>query len=121
MSKVILVVEDSPSFRIVVKNALEKAGYGVILAQDGLDACQQLDGRKISLIVCDINMPRMDGLSFVKHVKTTSYKFTPVLMLTTEAQPEIKRIGRDLGVRGWITKPFQPSVLVSAAEKLCSA
>lgn len=118
MPKTILVVEDSGSFRQVVTNALEKVGYEVIQAQDGVDACSKLDGRKIGLIVCDINMPRMDGLTFVQHVKTTDYKFTPILMLTTEGQQATKDKGRALGVRGWIIKPFQPSVLVQAVEKL---
>lgn len=120
MSKTVLVVEDSTSFRLVVKASLEKAGYDVVDAGDGREACAKLDGRKIDLIVTDINMPHMDGFAFIAHVKTTDYKFVPILVLTTEGQRETKEQGRALGVRGWIVKPFQPSALVDAVHKLCS-
>ncbi|MCV2354732.1 response regulator [Paucibacter sp. B2R-40] len=119
MSKTILVVDDSGSFRTVVKLALMKAGYTVIEAVDGKDACTKLDG-KINLIVCDVNMPNMDGLEFLRHVKTiAAYKFTPVIMLTTESQEAKKAEGRAAGAKAWITKPFQPSQLVDAVNKLC--
>ena len=119
MSKTVLVIDDSGSFRTVVRMALQKAGYEVIEAGDGQDAVGKLDGRKINCMVCDVNMPRMDGITFVKHVKTTSYKFTPVIMLTTESQEGKKAEGRAAGARAWITKPFQPSQLVDAVNKLC--
>lgn len=114
-------MEDSSSFRQVVAGSLEKVGYEIIQAVDGVDALEKLDGRKIGLIVCDINMPRMDGLAFVERVKATNYKFTPILMLTTEGQQATKDKGRSLGVRGWIIKPFQPAALVQAVEKLYQA
>jgi two-component system, chemotaxis family, chemotaxis protein CheY len=121
MSKSIMVVDDSGSFRTVVKLALQKAGYEVVEAVDGKDASDKLDGRKLNLIVCDVNMPNMDGLSFLKHVKTTAaYKFTPVIMLTTESQEAKKAEGRAAGARAWITKPFQPSQLVDAVNRLCA-
>ena len=119
MSKTVLVIDDSGSFRTVVRMALQKAGYEVVEAGDGQEAVAKLDGRKISCMVCDVNMPRMDGITFVKHVKTTSYKFTPVIMLTTESQDAKKAEGRAAGARAWITKPFQPSQLVDAVNKLC--
>jgi two-component system chemotaxis response regulator CheY len=120
MSKVIMVVEDSGSFRMVVKLALQKAGYTVIEAVDGKDAVSKLTGQKINLIVCDVNMPQMDGLSFLRHLKTTAdYKFTPVIMLTTESQESKKAEGKAAGARAWITKPFQPSQLVDAVNRLC--
>jgi two-component system, chemotaxis family, chemotaxis protein CheY len=121
MSKSIMVVDDSGSFRTVVKLALQKAGYEVVEAVDGKDASGKLDGRKLNLIVCDVNMPNMDGLTFLKHVKTTAaYKFTPVIMLTTESQEAKKAEGRAAGARAWITKPFQPSQLVDAVNRLCA-
>ena len=120
MSKTILVVDDSGSFRTVVKLALQKAGYAVVEAVDGEDAKTKLDGQKLACIVCDVNMPRLDGISFVKHVKTTAYKFTPVIMLTTESQEAKKAEGKAAGARAWITKPFQPSQLVDAVGKLCA-
>ncbi|MCB1994942.1 response regulator [Rubrivivax albus] len=120
MSKTVMIVDDSGSFRTVVKLALQKAGYQTVEAVDGKDAVGKLDGRKLNLIVCDVNMPNMDGLSFLKHLKTTGgYKFTPVIMLTTESQEAKKAEGRAAGARAWITKPFQPSQLVDAVNRLC--
>lgn len=119
--KTILVVDDSGSFRTVVKLALQKAGYAVIEAGDGQAALSKLEGgTKVHLIVCDVNMPIMDGLTFLKQVKTlAAYKFTPVIMLTTESQESKKAEGRAAGAKAWITKPFQPSQLVDAVNRLC--
>ena len=119
--KTILVVDDSGSFRTVVKLALQKAGYAVIEAGDGQAALGKLEGgTKVHLIVCDVNMPIMDGLTFLKQVKTmAAYKFTPVIMLTTESQEAKKAEGRAAGAKAWITKPFQPSQLVDAVNRLC--
>ncbi len=120
MSKTVMIVDDSGSFRTVVRLALQKAGYTVVEAVDGKDAVGKLNGQKLNLIVCDVNMPNMDGLSFLRHVKTTgAYKFTPVIMLTTETQESKKAEGRAAGAKAWITKPFQPSMLVEAVAKLC--
>jgi two-component system, chemotaxis family, chemotaxis protein CheY len=121
MSKTVMVIDDSGSFRTVVKLALQKAGYTVVEAGDGKEALAKLDGNlKVNLIVCDVNMPNMDGLTFLKTVKTVAaYKFTPVIMLTTESQEAKKAEGRAAGAKAWITKPFQPSQLVDAVNKLC--
>jgi two-component system chemotaxis response regulator CheY len=120
MSKTILVVDDSGSFRTVVKLALQKAGYKVVEAVDGQDAADKLGSTKPNLIVCDVNMPRMDGLTFARHVKASPlHKFIPMIMLTTESQDSKKDEGKAAGVRAWITKPFQPSVLVDAVNRLC--
>ena len=120
MSKTIMVVDDSGSFRTVVRLALNKAGYEVIEACDGQDAAEKLSGANPRLIVCDVNMPRMDGLAFARHVKgSNAHKFTPIIMLTTESGDSKKAEGRAAGVRAWITKPFQPSALVDAVGKLC--
>ena len=119
MAKTILVVDDSSSFRQVVSIALKGAGYDVIEGCDGKDALTKLDGRKINLIVSDVNMPNMDGISFVKAAKQLpAYKFTPVIMLTTEAGEEKKAEGKAAGVRAWVVKPFQPPVLLDAVSKL---
>jgi two-component system chemotaxis response regulator CheY len=121
MSKTVLVIDDSGSFRTVVKLALSKAGYGVVEACDGVDATSKLAAAgKVNLIVCDVNMPNMDGLTFLKNIKANpAHKFTPVIMLTTESQEAKKAEGRAAGARAWITKPFQPSQLVEAVNKLC--
>ncbi len=119
MSKTILIIDDSGSFRQVVKMALQKASYEVVEAVDGKDACAKLDGRKLNLIVSDVNMPRMDGIQFVTQVKQhPRYKFTPVIMLTTEGQDAKKEQGRAAGAKAWITKPFNPPILLDAVSKL---
>ena len=122
MSKTVMVIDDSGSFRTVVKLALGKAGYGVLEACDGVDATAKLGSAgKVSLIVCDVNMPNMDGLTFLKKLKADpAHKFTPVIMLTTESQDAKKAEGRAAGARAWITKPFQPSQLVDAVNRLCA-
>lgn len=121
MSKQVLIIEDSGSFRMVVKVALERAGYEIIEAGTAEEACSLLDGRTINVIVCDVNMPGMNGIEFVRHLRTTSYKFTPVLMLTADSQVDHKAEAADVGVRVWITKPFQPTYLIDALSKLCPA
>ncbi len=119
MSKTILIVDDSASLRQVVGIALKQAGYTVVEAVDGKDALSKLDGRKLNLIISDVNMPNMDGISFVKAAKQLpAYKFTPVIMLTTEAE-ESKKNGRQSRWRArWVVKPFQPPILLDAVAKL---
>lgn len=122
MDKTILIVDDSSSFRAVVAIALKDAGYQVIQACDGKDALGKLDGKKINLIISDVNMPLMDGLSFVKAAKQiAAYRFTPVIMLTTEAGENKKAEGKAAGVRAWVVKPFQPPLLLDAVSKLIPA
>jgi len=119
MSKTILVVDDSTSFRQVVGMALRGAGYDVVEACDGKDALGKLNGAKYHLIVSDVNMPVMDGISFVKEAKQLpAYKFTPIIMLTTVSGEDKKSEGKAAGVRAWIVKPFQPPVLLDAVSKL---
>ena len=119
MSKTILIVDDSSSLRTVVNLALKRAGYDVVEAVDGEDGLTKLDGRKINLIVCDVNMPRLNGIEFVTRVKQhPRYKFTPVIMLTTEGQDSKKEQGRAAGAKAWIVKPFNPPVLLDAISKL---
>lgn len=119
MAKTILIVDDSTSLRQVVGITLRGAGYEVIEGCDGKDALSKLDGRKVHLMISDVNMPNMDGIAFVKEVKTMpSYKFTPVIMLTTESGDERKREGQAAGARAWVVKPFKPDVLLNAVQKL---
>ena len=119
MSKTILIVDDSASLRQVVNIALSGAGYQVIEAADGKDALTKLDGRKIHLIISDVHMPNMDGITFVKEVKQhPSYKFTPIIMLTTESQEGKKLEGQMAGAKAWVVKPFKPEQMLSAVSKL---
>ena len=119
MGKTILIVDDSPSVRQVVGIALKGAGYEVIEGCDGKDALTKLDGRKVHLIISDVNMPNMDGITFVKEVKKLGpYKFTPIIMLTTESQESKKREGQEAGAKAWVVKPFQPAQMLAAVSKL---
>jgi len=119
MAKTILVVDDSASMRQVVSMALKQAGHEVIEACDGKDALAKLDGKKIHLIISDVNMPNMDGISFVKAAKQlAAYKFTPVIMLTTEAGDAKKAEGQAAGAKAWVVKPFQPAQMLAAVTKL---
>ena len=119
MDKTIMVVDDSASIRQVVGIALRGAGYKVIEASDGRDALSKLTGDKIHLIISDVNMPNMDGISFVKEVKQNPrYKFTPVIMLTTEAGRDKMEEGKAAGAKAWMVKPFQPPQMLDAVSKL---
>lgn len=119
MSKTILIVDDSSSVRSVVGIALKGAGYEVIEACDGKDALSKMTGQKIHLIVSDVNMPIMDGITFVKELKKLpAYKFTPVCMLTTEAGELKMQEGKAAGAKAWIIKPFQPPKLLDVVSKL---
>jgi len=119
MAKTIMVVDDSASIRQVVGIALRQAGYEVIEGNDGADALAKLTGQKVNLIISDVNMPNMDGISFVRELKTRpAYRFTPVMMLTTESQQEKKEQGQAAGARAWMVKPFKPETLLAAVQKL---
>ncbi|KGF78796.1 chemotaxis protein CheY [Massilia sp. JS1662] len=119
MAKTIMVVDDSISIRQVVGIALKQAGYDVIEGVDGKDALAKLTGQKVNLIISDVNMPNMDGISFVRELKTRpAYKFTPVLMLTTESQEDKKEQGKAAGAKAWMVKPFKPEALLAAVQKL---
>jgi len=105
--------------RQLVGLTLRGAGYDVMEASDGRDALTRLDGRKIHLIISDVNMPNMDGISFVRAMKQTpGYQFTPVIMLTTEFSDAKKQDGKAAGARAWVVKPFQPSQMLDAVSKL---
>jgi two-component system chemotaxis response regulator CheY len=119
MAKRIMVVDDSASLRQVVSMALTGAGYEVIEAADGRQALERLDGGKLHLIICDVNMPNMDGLTFVKEIKRRQdYRFIPVIMLTTENRESRKVEGQMAGAKAWVVKPFRPEQMLGAVSKL---
>ena len=119
MAKVILVVDDSASIRQVVSIALKGAGFDIIEACDGRDALSKLTGQRVHLMISDVNMPNMDGLTFLKEVKSRpEYKFTPVVMLTTESAEDKKAQGQSAGAKAWMVKPFQPQQMLAAVNKL---
>jgi two-component system chemotaxis response regulator CheY len=122
MSKKILIVDDSASVRTVARMALRERGYDVVEASNGQEALTKLDAERCHLVISDVNMPTMDGITLLKEIKRhPNYKFTPVIMLTTEAGEDKKQEGRAAGAKAWITKPFQPQLLVDAVSKLIMA
>ena len=119
MGKLIMVVDDSASLRQVVSIALKGAGYDVLEAGDGKDALSKLTGQKVHLIISDVNMPNMDGITMVKEIKKLpNYKFTPIMMLTTESEDKKKMEGKAAGAKAWLVKPFQPATMLNAVSKL---
>lgn len=117
--KTIMTVDDSASVRQMVSFTLRKAGYDVVEATDGKDGLDKAGQKKMDLIITDLNMPNMDGIQMIGSLrKVTSYSFTPILMLTTESQPEKKDAGRKAGATGWIVKPFNQDQLLAAIQKL---
>lgn len=122
MAKKILIVDDSSSVRTIARTALREKGYEVIEAANGREALEKLAGDRVSLVVSDVNMPVMDGISLLKELKShPTSKFVPVIMLTTEAGEDKKQEGRAAGAKAWIIKPFQPATLVDAVSKLVLA
>ncbi len=120
MPKTILIVDDSASLRQVGRMALQAAGHTVLEAGDGKAALAMIDGRTVDMAVCDVNMPVLNGIEFVKAVKALpAYKYMPVLMLTTESSDKHKEAGKAAGAKAWMTKPFIPTQLVNAVNKLC--
>ncbi len=119
MAKTILIVDDSASIRQVVGIALRGAGFDVLEAVDGVDGLKKCDGQKIHLIISDVNMPNMDGITFVTELKKiAAYKFTPVIMLTTEGSDEKKAAGKAAGAKAWVVKPFRAEQMLDAVNKL---
>lgn len=119
MRKTILVVDDSATVREAVTGALKEVGYDVIEACDGQDGLSKLQGNTIHLMICDVNMPNMDGISFVREVKKLSKcRFTPVIMLTTESSESKKLEGQIAGAKAWVVKPFRPTQVLDAVAKL---
>jgi two-component system chemotaxis response regulator CheY len=119
MAKRILLVDDSASVRQVVAIALRRAGYETFEASNGKEALAMLDGEKMNLIISDVNMPVMNGIEFVKAVKAhPTSKFTPIVMLTTEGQEDMKQAGKSAGAKAWIVKPFNPPQLLDVVSKL---
>lgn len=115
----ILTVDDTASMRQMISFTLNSVGYEVLQAADGAEALQLARNRKFDLVIADVNMPNMDGISLVKSLRTLEeYRFTPILMLTTESQEEMRAKGKHAGATGWIVKPFNPEQLVNVVQKV---
>jgi two-component system chemotaxis response regulator CheY len=119
MPKTALVVDDSTSMRQMVAFTMKEAGFDVLEGENGEDALARLDGRSVQLVVTDLNMPVMDGITLIKELRARpQYKFTPILMLTTESQDAKKQQGKAAGATGWIVKPFNPQQLLQVVAKV---
>lgn len=120
MSKKVLAVDDSKTMRDMVSFTLRGAGYDVIEAEDGEDALKKIDGNTIDVVITDVNMPKMDGITLVKTLRQNqAFKATPILVLTTESDDNKKNEGRAAGATGWIVKPFAPEKLIQVVQKVC--
>ena len=112
MTAKILIVEDSPSMRSLVRETLDRDGYEVTESADGRHALGLLEGMVPDLIITDINMPHLDGLALLREIRRLpSLRFTPVLILTSESGHDLKESGRAAGATGWLVKPFDPDQL----------
>jgi two-component system chemotaxis response regulator CheY len=119
MAKTILAVDDSSSLRQMVAFSLKAAGYQVLEAVDGQDGLDKARTTTVDLVLTDQNMPRMDGLQLIKHLRELpTYQKVPILMLTTESSDEMKAKGRAAGANGWLVKPFDPQRLIEVVKKV---
>jgi two-component system chemotaxis response regulator CheY len=118
MAKKFLIVDDSASMRQLIAFAIKDAGYEALLAENGREALDKLKGTKVDLVITDLNMPEVDGLTLIKEVRAMAdYKFVPILMLTTESQVAKREEGRAAGASGWIVKPFSSDKLLAIVNK----
>ena len=119
MAQTIMTVDDSSSVRQMVGLTLKGAGYQVVEAVDGKDALTKVTGATIDMVVTDLNMPNMDGITLITELrKLPAFKFIPIIMLTTESQADRKQAGKEAGATGWIVKPFKPEQLLGVIKKV---
>jgi len=119
MGRLILTVDDSSTMRQMITFTLKGAGFDVLEAGDGVEALEVAAGKKLALIVTDVNMPRMDGITLVQRLRALpEFKFTPILVLTTESDASMKMKGKEAGATGWIVKPFSPEKLLDVVNKV---
>ena len=115
----ILLVDDSTTMREMVSFTLSEAGHEVSEAEDGVEALEFAQTKDVNLVITDVNMPNMDGITLTKKLRElSSYKFTPILILTTETGAEKKQLGRAAGATGWIEKPFDPDHQLATVNKV---
>jgi two-component system chemotaxis response regulator CheY len=122
MGKRVMAVDDSATVRKVLQATLTAAGYEVVEAIDGADALEKLSGDSVDMLVTDLNMPNVDGIDLIQEVRQKpGNRFMPIIMLTSESQPEKKSAGKAAGASGWITKPFNPDQLLAIVRMVCPA
>jgi two-component system chemotaxis response regulator CheY len=120
MAKTILAIDDSRTMRDMVSHTLSGAGFTVLTAEDGKIGLEVLAANKVDVIITDLNMPELDGFGVIEGaLANPKYKYTPILMLTTESDQAKKDRGKAMGATGWIVKPFNPEKLVQIINKVC--
>jgi two-component system, chemotaxis family, chemotaxis protein CheY len=119
MPKTVLVVDDSTSIRQMVSFTMKEAGFEVIEGSNGQEGMSRAQGKSVNLVITDLNMPVMDGMTMIRQLRAKpEFKYTPILMLTTESQQEKKMEGKAAGATGWIVKPFNPQQLLDVVSKV---
>jgi two-component system chemotaxis response regulator CheY len=122
MARTALVVDDSATIREMVSFTLRECGFDVLTGGNGEEGLEHMDGRPIDLVITDLNMPVVDGFGLIRQARTrTGYRFTPILVLTTESKETRKQEGRQAGATGWIVKPFNPTQLKQVIAKVVPA
>lgn len=120
MSKRVLAVDDSKTMRDMVAFTLKREGFDVVEAEDGVHGLEQSQSGDYDLVISDVNMPRMDGITMVGKLRESpKFQSTPILILTTEADAQKKAAGKAAGATGWIVKPFDPGQLVDVVRRVC--
>lgn len=115
----ILVVDDSNSIRDMVSFTLKNAGYETVEAKDGQEGLNKAKTSSFDLVISDVNMPIMNGITLCQELrKLPSFKFTPILMLTTESSGDMKQKGKAAGATGWLVKPFNPEKLIATIKRV---
>jgi len=115
--KKIMTVDDSATIRQMLNLALTGAGYEVVEANDGVDALAKLETEQVSMLITDLNMPKMNGIDLIRNVRRSpGLRFLPIIMLTTESQEAKKQEGKTAGASGWIVKPFKPDQLLKVVQ-----
>lgn len=121
MSLTILAVDDSRTMRDMLRMALTGAGFDVVLAEDGEDGLETLNGMSPDVIITDINMPKLDGFGFIEGARSSApHRGVPILVLTTESAPALKQRAKDAGATGWIVKPFDEEKLISIIRRVAA-
>jgi len=116
----VLAIDDSETMLSMIKQTLEMGGYGVVVAKDGKDGIAKFKENEVQLIITDINMPVMDGITFIKELRKINADI-PILTLTTESEDAMKQKGFEAGANGWIVKPFRPAQFLDIVKQILSS
>jgi two-component system chemotaxis response regulator CheY len=115
----VLTVDDSRTILAMLHHTLSNAGFEVLQAEDGQQGLDVLKREKVDIVITDINMPVMDGIQFIRQIRSSgTHNSLPILILTTETSQDKRDQGRAAGGTGWIVKPFDPEKLIQVIHKV---